>query len=401
MPAGSSRPPSSRDLAVWACLWFIACSGGADHAGAAVTAPSPEAGDSLRADIIAASPGFGSPGATPQPPATPATMPATAASAQQTGDIWLNTSRAGELQRSQIARAADGSYIAVRDDRVAGQSSANAAVFVRRLDGAGNPVGAETLVGPGTAPGVAAFADGTFLVTWLAPPPVTFSLTVSVNGQLFDSSGNAAGAPMSLGETAGHARPTALADGSFVLATFGNFSRVSGPSGFLRTYTRTGAEAGFVAELHEDACGIQGPPAVSALHTGGFAVAWPHACVSAPQVRMRAYDANGTLSTSSRMTVAAQGETVRVGLAPLTNGNLVLEWTAGTSPLRELRTLVVAPTALPQSPAGAAMVQLQPGRTPLPVQALSGGGFVIPWSASNASEARVPVSRFSNTGEPL
>jgi hypothetical protein len=364
--SGSSRPRSPGALAALVCLWFSAA-------------------------------------ASAQPALAPAPNPAAAAAAsgRQSGDIWLTTSRAGELLRSQIARAADGTYIAVRDNLVVGQSSADTTVFLRRLDRAGNPLGAETPVGRGTAPGVAAFSDGTFLVTWLAPPGATFSLNVNVTGQLFDSSGSPVGAPMSLGATGSYARPTALSDGTFVLATSGNFSRVNGPSGFLHAYNRSGAEAGLAAELHDDPCGIQGPPAVSALPTGGFAVAWPYACVSAPQIRMRVYDANGSLGASSRMPVGTQGETVQVGLASLTNGNLALQWTLGTSTIREVRALVVAPATLPQSPAGSTLVPLQPGRTPNQVQSLADGGFVIPWSPLNGSEARVPVSRFSSSGESL
>jgi hypothetical protein len=237
-------------------------------------------------------------------------------------------------------------------------------------------------------------------VTWLAPPPPAFSLTVPVRGQLFDASGTTRGAPMDLGDTARTATVTALADGSFVVATSGNFSRVNGPSGFLRAFTRDGAETAFQAALHEDACGIDGPPAVSALPAGGFAVAWPYACAGAPQVRMRVYDAAGGVAASSRMTVGQPGDRVTVGLAALSNGNLALAWTLGSATVRELHTLVIT-TRLADSPAGATTIPILPGRTPGQVQALPEGGFVIPWSPANAGEARVPVSRFSATGEPL
>jgi hypothetical protein len=323
-------------------------------------------------------------------------------SVQQTGDLWLATSRAGELQRSQITRAADGSYVAVRDNVDASQAIGEPSVFIRRIDASGNPLGPETLAGRGTAPGVAAFPDGSVVVTWLAPPPATFSLTAPVVGQRFDRSLLPVGAAMSLGATGKHAQPVALANGNFALVTFGNFSRVAGPSGFVRTYTREGAEVGTPVELHDDPCGIQAPPAVSALATGGFAVAWPYACVSAPQVRMRVYDANGNLGASTRLAVGSQGETVRVALAPLTNGNLVLQWTVGSAAApREVRALVVAPTALPQTTASSTLVPVQPGRTPTGVQALANGGFVITWSALTSSEARVPVTRFSNAGAAL
>ncbi|MBK0393728.1 hypothetical protein [Ramlibacter algicola] len=334
----------------------------------------------------------------PNAPVQP-TSPATAATSQQTGGLWLTTSRAGELARSQLARLADGSYVAVRDSRGPGQGG-DGTVFVRRVDASGTVLGAETAVAAGSAPDVAAFPDGTFVVSWLAPPPPAFSLTVPVRGQLFDASGVAQGAAMDLGETGRTATVTALSDGSFVVATFGNFSRVNGPAGFLRAYTRNGTETAFQAALHEDACGIDGPPAVSALAAGGFAVAWPYACVGAPQVRMRVYGAAGGVAASSRMTVGQSGDRVMVGLAALSSGNLALEWTLGSTTVRQLHTLVTT-LRLTDSPAGATTIPLLPGRTPGQVQALPDGGFVIPWSAANAGEARVPVSRFSAAGEPL
>lgn len=378
-PTSAHRRGSRLTLAAWASLWLSAGSIGIERANAAAPDGALQRGAA----------------------ALPA--PSNAASTQQSGAVWLTTSSAGELARyRQIARAADGSYVGVRDNRTAGQGSGDNTVFVRRFDPSGNPVGAEAAVARGFAPGLASFADGTFLVTWLVPPPATFSLTVAVSGQLFDAAGTALAPPLTLGVTAGSATPSALSDGTFVLATFGNFSRVNGPSGFVRSYTRTGDAAGLEAPLHEDACGIDGPPAVAALAAGGFAVAWPYACASAPQVRMRVYGASNTASAASRLTVGRQGDRATVSLAPLANGNLALAWTLGPQgAMRELHTLVVAPAALPPSAAGATSVPLQPGRTPGPVQSLPEGGFVIPWLAASDGDARAPVSRFSNTGEPL
>ena len=342
------------------------------------------------------------PAASPAPPA-PALAPATA-SVFQSGDVWLTTSHAGEVQRyPRIARLTDGTYVAVRDSRVAGQPLTDLLVLMRKLDADGNPVGAETPIAAGTVPGVTALADGTFVVTWLAPPPPTFSLSTAVNGQRFDNAGAPIGGQMSLGSSTGAAQPTALADGTFVVATFLTDSHVSGPTSNLGRFAKDGTPMGVLAGLREDACGIDGPPSVAALPAGGFAVAWAYSCVAAPQVRMRVFDSNGSLMASSRMSVGVQGQgVVFPGLATLTGGQLALQWgLSDRMGLRELHTMVVTPTAPPDSPAGASTVPLQSGRTPGLVQSLAGGGFLIPWSAANDGEAQVPVSRYTNNGEPL
>lgn len=441
-------------LVAFATLWLSACGGGGgggdgtQMAAAGPASATPAAGAPpaalasgptvpgaapapapASAPISAAAPASAgaAPAAAPSAPraspasAPPAPAPApapVAASVFQSGDLWLTTSHAAELQQYQsivftdgrglapsqrIARLADGTYVAVRDNWVMGQSVSDTQVLLRKLDAEGNPVGTETAIGTGNGPTVAALPDGTFVASWLAPPPLGFSLSTGVTGQRFDAAGVPIGASTSLGASSGSAQPTALADGSYVLATFLTDSHVNGPTSNISRFAADGSAMGFLAGLREDACGIAGPPSLAALPAGGFAVAWPYSCVAAPQVRMRVYDGNGALVASSQMTVGAQGQAVvNLGLATLTSGNLALEWgLADQTGLRELHTQVVAPTALPTTPAGAGTVPLQTGRAPGIVQSLAAGGFLIPWSAASDTEAQVPVSRFSNTGQPL
>lgn len=115
---------------------------------------------------------------------------------------------------------------------------------------------------------------------------------------------------------------------------------------------------------------------------------------------MRVYDGNGTPAGSSEMTVGSVGDGMGLDSATLSSGNIVLAWSLGTIQLREVRTLVVDPTALPTSSDSSRRVAPQ-GRTPMPVKALAGGGFVIPWYAANENDAQAPVNRFNNAGEPL
>ncbi|HEY1225889.1 MAG TPA: hypothetical protein VGF26_01080, partial [Ramlibacter sp.] len=261
------------------------------------------------------------------------------ASVFQAGDLWLTTSQAGLVQRySRTARLADGTYVAVRDNATAGQT--DTAVLMRRLDARGNPIGTETTIAAGRGPAVAAFPDGTFLVTWIQPPPLTFALTFGVSGQLYDAAARPVGGVMNLGFATGYAQPTAMADGTFVIATTAQDSRVNGPAGNLQRFRADGSPTGFSAGLREDACGVGGDASVAALADGGFAVAWPYVCVGPREVRMRVFDAGGALVASSRMAVAADGG-VSTTLATLTSGNLALAWGTEPAGVRELHTQVV------------------------------------------------------------
>ena len=401
-------------LVAFTSLWLSACGGGGGGgptpvaaapapAGAPIaagpnpsvngpTAPAPSGSSAPVAQGPAAPVASGTPA--PTPPA------ATAVALAQTGELWLTTSHAGQVQRYPgTARLPDGTYVAVSDDSI--ERRADTSVMLRRLDTQGNPVGVETTIAAGSRPGVTAFPDGSFLVTWLMPPPPTFTLEFFVAGQLFDAAGAPVGGVMSLGSASNSAQPTALVDGTFILTAFVVDSHVNGPGAVLRGFRRDGTSTGFVAQLRDDACGVSGRPSATALPAGGFAVVWPHTCgAGAPQVRMRVYDGNGTLAGSSEMTVGSVGDGMGVDSATLSSGNIVLAWSLGAIQLREVQTLVVAPTALPTSSDGARRVAPQ-GRTPMPVKALAGGGFVIPWFTASENDAQAPVNRFTNAGEPL
>lgn len=412
-PSGAARKRLA--LVAFTSLWLSACGGGGGgDATPVAAAPAPAgapiaAGPSPSVNSPAAPAPSGSGAPVAQGPAAPAASgtsapapaPATAVSLAQTGELWLTTSHAGQVQRyPATARLPDGTYVAVRDDSAGGH--ADTSVLLRRLDTQGNPVGVETTIAAGSRPGVTAFPDGSFLVTWLMPPPATSTPNVMVGGQLFDAAGAPVGSVMSLGNATSSAQPTALVDGTFILAALVVVdSHLNGGDAVLRGFRRDGTSTGFVAQLRADACGVSGKPSATALPAGGFAVAWPYTCGSAaPQVRMRVYDGNGTLAGSSEMTVGSLGDGMGVDSTTLTSGNIALAWSLGTIQLREVRTLVVDPTALPTSSDGALRVAPQ-GRTPLPVKALSGGGFVIPWYTVSENDAQAPVNRFTNAGEPL
>ena len=128
-----------------------------------------------------------------------------------------------------------------------------------------------------------------------------------------------------------------------------------------------------------------------------------HQCDAGTDLHISSYDANGKLSADS--TYVVLGTTADVRLATLTNGNVAMQWwTMTPTPprtLTEMHVQVIAPTALPTSLDSATAVPLQPGRTPLGVQSLADGGFLVPWSALSPYEAKVPVSRYSSQGAPL
>lgn len=399
-------------LTALAALWLAACGGGGGGGDATASTGAAAPGSSSTSAPIAAGPATPTPSSagagTPSPapavtsPATPApaAAPAAARSVDQAGDLWLTTSHAGTIASDQVARLADGSYVAVHDDHFPGQPFEATSVLLQRLDAVGNPAGPEQNLGQGIAPGVTAFRDGTFLVTWEDPPSQSpFVFTVGVHAQRYDAAGVPAGAQMSLGTFPRSVRPIALSDGSFLLAAWGANSQVQGPPGFVAGFSRTGTPTGFNAALADpDSCGIVGLPAVAAVPSGGFSIAWLHTCVGPTELRLRTYDANASLLASSSMTV--QDGSASVGLAALTSGNLALQWTVVTPQgPSELHALVVAPTTLPTSPAAASSAPIQAGRTPLPVQSLDDGGFLVPWSASNADEVHVPVTRYSGQGE--
>ncbi|TFY96664.1 hypothetical protein [Ramlibacter humi] len=327
--------------------------------------------------------------------ASPALNPAAMMTVPKAGDFWLTTTHAGEAQRyPHMARLANGSYVAVRANFA---TPGSGIVLMQAFDAGGNPSGAETSVAEGQSPGVTSFPDGSFLVTWVVPPP-TFALSFPVYGQRFDASGQPIGARLSLGYYADDAQPAAVSADTFILGVIAQLGHVNGPAGSLAGFSLDGSTVLTTPALQEDPCGINGTPAVTALPGGGFVAAWPYQCVGNPQIVLRRYDAAGNF-TASRFDALSMTGTP--SLATLSNGTVVVAWTmADGINAPSARALLLGAT-LPASAGGAIAVPAQGGRTPLAVSAVTAGGFVIPWSATGPAEATVPVSRYSNDGTPM
>lgn len=410
-----SKHPSERRLKTGAAMLFATVAllsgcGGGGGSGEAIASGNGSGGE-LGVAPPAPAPAPDTGGGTAGPPGTPGTpgTPPTATGDTSTnppgqpapseprlsqtlhlGDLWLNAADAAQLQGyAALARLAGGGYVGVT--RAA--STADVPLAWQRLDEQGRPVGEPVVfAGGGTAPGVTAMPDGGFLLTWVTPPPPQFTMILGVQGLRVAATGKPVGQPLALGYVGlpGAATPTALSDGRFVLSTFGQSSRVNGPYGFVQRYSASGTAEGAADPLHQDACGIAGAPAATALPDGGFVVAWSWQCLGDAELVTRVYGASGA-PVESRLVAPGLRDW---SLATLADGRYVLAWTQEADGQPQLRGRIGDATA-------PFTLAWQAGRQPLPVASLSGGGFVIPWRALDAAEMRVPVDRYDNAGRPI
>lgn len=129
-------------------------------------------------------------------------------------------------------------------------------------------------------PHIATLADGGFVVAWdsYRNEPRGFSSS-DIFFQRFDSAGKRVGEVIQANEEGGGGRfdasVAALSDGSFVIAWQSDHGDYDGNGVFGRRFDANGAalDARDI-EISQHRAGDQATPAITALHDGGFAVAW-------------------------------------------------------------------------------------------------------------------------------
>jgi hypothetical protein len=223
-------------------------------------------------------------------------------------EIVVNAaSDTGELGQAQVdALSSGGGFVVTWTD----QNTSD--VSIQRFDSSGNKVPSETSFGPaGGSAQVAGLAGGGFAVSWS-------DLSNVANTQLYNSSGNASGSPITVAAANAFVSGNelaALTGGGFVdVWSSADSSQVV--SGEAFSATGTADPVGVFSLSNAEA------PVVAGLSGGGFVVA---AFDPTGSVIARLYDSHGTPS-SSQFTVSTLTYIHTLAAAPLANGDFVVLW---------------------------------------------------------------------------
>jgi hypothetical protein len=200
-----------------------------------------------------------------------------AAGTPQGGEFQVNT-HTTEYQASPVlAAAGDGSFVVVWNSY--GQDDDSYGVFGQRYDASGSPRGGEFRVNSYTTgyqidPGVAAAADGGFVVVWTGED----GLGWSVFSQRFDAAGLSLGTEFRVNALTQSLGPFpsvgSAASGDFVVAWQSFGPDGSGHGVFGQRFDRAGLKRGSEFRVNSYTTGNQTETAVASAGNGNFVVVW-------------------------------------------------------------------------------------------------------------------------------
>jgi Ca2+-binding RTX toxin-like protein len=261
----------------------------------------------------------------------------------------FNTTVDGIQDKGRVTALFDGGFVAVYTDfsQTGGDVTA-AAVRAQRYDALGNPVGSEILVNTITANGqldarAAALGDGGFVIIWMDDSQTLPDNDVTaLYSQRFDGAGNKIGAQTLVNTTTTGNQSAAdiagWANGRYV-AVWQDSSEASGMGASFdvrgQLFNADGTKAGVEFLVDTGFQFDQGEPRVEALADGRFVVVWQSVgeaddAAFTHSVRAQVFAADGTrLGAEFMVNTTTTEQQLDPSLAVTADGKLVVVWTDG------------------------------------------------------------------------
>lgn len=269
-------------------------------------------------------------------------------------EFVVSPSFANRESTASLTTLADGSFVVTWTSRSEDPFHSNDAPEIRGqiYDTNGAALGSEFIVNSPSANNafrgeekVTALASGGFVVTWESKD--SYGAATTIKSQIFDASGNKLGGEFPVSSAsdanAGYDQfgPTVigLANGNFAIVWSG-FRDAALPGDpapgidlKMQMFDATGATIGGETVVNASVDGPQFQPAVTALHDGGFLVAWatfdPTKDGSEGAVLAQAFGANGDrVGPEFLVNVDGAGLQDMPTVATLANGDVVFGWTS-------------------------------------------------------------------------
>ena len=307
-------------------------------------------------------------------------------------EFIVNTMTAGVQSDPVVTALAGGGYAVLWTN---GTTNNPVALHAQALDSNGNKVGAEIVVDNMTSNirdyRIEALAGGGFAIVWEDGLPAIAGAT-GVRAQLYSAAGAPLGGPIQVNTATAGDQPfveiAELTDGKIVVT----WTNKANSDIRARLFAADGTPVGGEFTVNTSNTFEQTLSRVTALHNGGFVIAWEdHSAAGAANdfrdttqidVRAQYFDSNGApvggeiLVNST--TAAKQAEHQLVTLA---GGSVLIAWTdysSGTAGA-DVRAQII--DAAGNKVGGEFLINFNtPGRQFMPViEALAGGGFVAAW----------------------
>lgn len=244
----------------------------------------------------------------------------------------VNVDTAGNQRVPAVTVFSDGSSLVTWG----GDDSSGNGVRARRLDAAGNPVGAEFTINTVTQGGqdmpcIARNVDDSYTIYWHSSG---HGSAIQIVGQRYDATGAAISGEFTVNtDTDNKLRPqvTTLADGRHIV-TWMNLNANDVPvsvSGRLMTPDSAGQGDEFLIGLISGVPANNWFPTVASLADGGFVAMWKSADGSGSGIYARRFDAAGAVTGSAfRINATTLNDQQLPSATGLPDGGFVVAWTS-------------------------------------------------------------------------
>ncbi|HEX8262981.1 MAG TPA: cadherin repeat domain-containing protein, partial [Allosphingosinicella sp.] len=264
-----------------------------------------------------------------------------------------------------------------------------------------------------TAPSVATFADGGFVVIWGTLDGAQDGDSSAIKGQLFDSAGSKVGTEFRVNTLPAGSQFTAsvatLGNGNFVVTwvTSGTDPyAMDGSDGIkAQMYNSWGWPVGSEFQVDSAFTGSMFTPVVAALANGGFVISWADS--NGFNIKAQIFDSAGSpVGDNFTLNANTSGSQDSADITALANGGFVATWTTQDSSAdgsgEAVKAQVFSATGARVGGEFLVNSQAAEGQYDASVTALAGGGFVITWAtrdpAQDGSSGAVKGQIFNSSG---
>ncbi|MEO7690600.1 MAG: hypothetical protein ABIS51_15060, partial [Sphingomonas sp.] len=251
-------------------------------------------------------------------------------------EFAVNTATTGDQTAPSIAYFANGNFIVSWVTSDTTQDGSGNAIKAQIFDATGAKIGGEFLVnnlGTGSqfTESVAVLANGTFVVSWITADPLQDGSGNAVKARLFSATGTPLGGEFLVNtQTTGGqdtSNTVALAGGGFVV-TWDDGNTFDQKA---QIYDAVGNKVGTEFRTNTLTTNIQGFGDLTALANGGFVTIWettdPADDGSGYAVKAQIFNASGTkVGTEFRVNTLTSGIQYQPDIAALSSGGFVAVW---------------------------------------------------------------------------
>jgi hypothetical protein len=250
------------------------------------------------------------------------------------GEFRVNTRTQSSQQHPAIAQLNNGSFVVAWDSNA--QDGSGTGVYAQRYSSAGLPANGEFRVNTTTAnsqaqPAITGLQGGGFAVVWESAGQDGSGS--GIYGQRYDSSGVKAGGQVRINATTAGDQTdpaiTALASGGYVVAWVSAGQDGSGLGVYAQRYSAAGTKVGGQIRVNNTTAGDQSSPSIATVEGDGFVVAWQSAGQDGSGLGIFAqrFTSAGTkIGPQLRANTVITGDQRTPSVAALDDGGFVVGW---------------------------------------------------------------------------